>query len=62
MTLDALIVLGTAAFALLFVAAWIRRPDLRQWLEQPKYGFHDAVRGYDRACHADAPARRSPSR
>ncbi len=35
--------------SLVFVVAWLLRPDLRAWIERPKYQFHDAVREYDRA-------------
>lgn len=47
-----IIVFGSLALAAVFVAAWIVRPELRAWLERPKYQFHDAVQGYDRAQHA----------
>ena len=49
------IVFASLALALVFVAAWIIRPELRTWIERPKYQFQDAVRGYDRA-------QRAPSR
>lgn len=44
-----LIVGGTAMLAAIFVTAWIASPHLRAWIERPKYQFHDAVQGYDRA-------------
>ncbi len=47
-----IIVFGSLALAAVFVAAWIVRPELRAWLERPKYQFQDAVQGYDRAQHA----------
>jgi hypothetical protein len=47
-----LIVFASLAFALVFVLAWVVRPDLRAWIERPKYQFQDAVRGYDRAQQA----------
>ncbi|MEZ5287320.1 MAG: hypothetical protein R2712_21455 [Vicinamibacterales bacterium] len=43
-----LIVAAAVAFALAFSAAWLASPALRSWIERPKYGFLDAVRGYDR--------------
>ena len=47
-----LIVFASVALAVVFVAAWVVRPDLRAWIERPKYQFQDAVQGYDRAQHA----------
>ncbi len=47
-----LIVFASLALAVVFVAAWVVRPDLRAWIERPKYQFQDAVQGYDRAQHA----------
>lgn len=41
------IVFGSAALALAFVIAWLLRPDLRAWLEQPKHRFQGDVRRYD---------------
>lgn len=62
MTLDAVIVMGAGAFALVFVAAWLGTPDLRAWLEAPKHGFQASVRSYDRVCHAqDRPTRNTTS-
>ena len=39
----------TIVFAVVFVAAWLVRPDLRAWIERPKYRFQANVRSYDRA-------------
>lgn len=47
-----IIVFGSLALAVAFVVAWVVRPELRAWLERPKYQFQDAVHGYDRAQHA----------
>ena len=47
-----LIVFASVALAVIFVAAWVVRPDLRAWIERPNYQFQDAVRGYDRAQQA----------
>lgn len=52
-----LIVGGSLLFALAFVVAWALSPRLRAWIEQPKHGFQDAVRDYDRREHQ----RRNPS-
>jgi len=47
-----IIVFASLALALVFTAAWVLRPELRAWIERPKYQFQDAVQGYDRAQHA----------
>ena len=39
----------TVVFAVVFVAAWLVRPDLRAWIERPKYRFQANVRSYDQA-------------
>ena len=39
----------TAVFVVVFVAAWLVRPDLRAWIERPKYRFQSNVRSYDEA-------------
>ena len=44
-----IIVGASAAFTVAFVVAWFLRPNLRSWIERPKYHFQDAVQGYDRA-------------
>lgn len=44
-----IIVVTSAAASVAFVIAWILRPDLRAWIERPKYHFLDAARRYDRA-------------
>lgn len=43
-----LIVLVAVAFAVLFLAAWACSPDLRVWVERPKYRFLADVERYDR--------------
>jgi hypothetical protein len=45
------IVLASAAFAVLFAAAWLASPALRAWIERPKHRFHEAAREYDLAQH-----------
>jgi hypothetical protein len=49
------IVFGTAAFGVAFVVAWLLRPDLRAWMEQPKHRFQDDVRRYDESHAHESP-------
>lgn len=65
--MDAIVL--TAVFcAAVFVAAWLLRPDLRAWIERPKYRFQANVRSYDQAqsalgqsrAEAKSGTRRSP--
>jgi len=42
------IVFGSMLFAAVFALVWLLRPDVRAWLEQPKFQFQDATRRYDR--------------
>lgn len=44
-----IIVVASAAASVAFVVAWALRPDLRAWIERPKYHFLAAARGYDQA-------------
>ena len=44
-----IIVWTSSAASLAFVLAWVVRPDLRVWIERPKYHFLTAVQRYDRA-------------
>jgi hypothetical protein len=41
------IVFGWVLFAAVFALVWLLRPDVRPWLEQPKFQFQDATRRYD---------------
>jgi len=43
------IVIAALVCAVAFVAAWLLRPDLRAWIERPKYRFQANVRSYDQA-------------
>ena len=43
------IVLTAVVCAAVFVVAWLLRPDLRAWIERPKYRFQANVRSYDQA-------------
>ena len=62
------IVLAAIVCAAVFVAAWLFRPDLRAWIERPKYRFQANVRSYDQAqsaleqsrAEAESGTRRSP--
>lgn len=47
-TLMDAIVLAAVLFAVVFLAAWLARPDLRDWIERPKYRFQANVQNYDR--------------
>ena len=42
------IVFGSLIFAAVFGLVWLLSPDVRAWLEQPKFQFQDATRRYDR--------------
>ena len=42
------IVFGSLIFAAVFALVWLLSPDVRAWLEQPKFQFQDATRRYDR--------------
>ena len=46
-TLSDLVVWGSVALVLAFVAAWLALPTWRTAVEQPKFTFLDDVRGYD---------------
>ena len=56
------IVITAIVCAAAFVAAWLLRPDLRAWIERPKYRFQANVRRYDQAQSAEPKSgtRRSP--
>jgi hypothetical protein len=43
-----LIVLVAVVFAVVFLAAWACSPNLREWIERPKYRFLAEVERYDR--------------
>ena len=56
-----LIVFSSIVFIVLFFIAWAVRPDLRAWIEKPKYRFQANVRRYDQAQKAaDPSAKRKP--
>ena len=42
-----IIVFSAIGFAVIFFAAWLIRPDLRAWIERPKYKFQANVQSYD---------------
>jgi len=51
------IVLTAIVCAAVFVVAWLLRPDLRAWIERPKYRFQANVRSYDKAQSATGKSR-----
>jgi hypothetical protein len=55
------IVLLSALLCLVFFAAWLLLPNLRAWIERPKYRFQDQLRQYDKERKADADSQRSRS-
>jgi hypothetical protein len=44
-----IIVFSAIGFAVVFFIAWLIRPDLRAWIERPKYRFQANVQSYDHA-------------
>jgi hypothetical protein len=42
------IVLSSLVFGGLFFLAWLLRPDLRAWIEKPKYRFQKNVQDFDK--------------
>jgi hypothetical protein len=46
--MDAIVGLAVL-FSVVFLAAWLASPRLRQWVERPKFGFQAAVKSYDQA-------------
>jgi hypothetical protein len=47
--MENVVVFSSIAIAVVFVAAWMLRPDLRAWIEKPKYRFQRNVQSYDQA-------------
>lgn len=47
--IENLIVVSAIIFGVLFFIAWLLRPDLRAWIEKPKYRFQKNVQSYDQA-------------
>jgi hypothetical protein len=43
-----IIVLSAIVFAVAFFVAWLARPNLRAWIERPKYRFQANLQSYDR--------------
>ena len=56
-----LIVVLSLLLSAAFVVAWLALPDLRAWLERPKYRFQEHVQRYDRQRRDEANSRRSRS-
>ncbi len=45
------IIVGASVLsALVFLAAWVARPDLRRRIEDPKHRFLSRLERYDRQC------------
>ena len=44
-----IIVFSAAGILAAMTIAWLLRPDLRQWIEQPKYRFLEQAIRYDKA-------------
>lgn len=42
-----IVVLASVVFAAIFSVAWLVRPNLRTWIEEPKYRFQESVQNYD---------------
>jgi hypothetical protein len=47
-----IIVTLSLVLAAIFTVAWIIKPSLRRQIEEPKYGFQEQVRQYNRQCHS----------
>jgi hypothetical protein len=45
----AIIVIGSIVFGAAMTLAWLLRPDMRSWMEEPKLRFQNDARRYDRA-------------
>lgn len=41
------VVFAAMGFAVVFFAAWLASPRLRDWIERPKYRFQENVERYD---------------
>ena len=52
-----LIVVLSLLLSLAFVAAWLALPNLRAWLERPKYRFQEHLQRYDRERSNEADSR-----
>jgi hypothetical protein len=48
------IVFSAIGFAAVMFGAWLARPDLRTWIERPKYRFQANVQSYDHV-HCSGP-------
>jgi len=55
---DVIVILSTL-LCLAFFAAWWLLPNLRAWIEQPKYHFQEQLRQYDKERTAEADSQRS---
>ncbi len=48
--ITAIIVISSVLLAAIFTVAWLTNPALRRQIEQPKHGFQEQVRQYNRQC------------
>jgi len=55
-----IIVLLALAFAIVFTVAWSVSPDLRAWIERPKYRFQKNLRSYDETVQVSFEDRNRP--
>jgi len=56
-----LIVFSSIGFLAVFFIAWMLLPDLRAWIEKPKYRFQANVQSYDQEQKAGAETGKSGS-
>ncbi len=56
-----IIVISSIVFGVAFFGAWLVRPDLRAWIERPKYRFQANLRQYDRDRSEEPSSDGSPS-
>lgn len=60
MIADVIVVLSVL-LSVAFVVAWLALPNLRAWIERPKYHFQEHVQRYDRERSREADSRGSRS-
>jgi hypothetical protein len=55
------IVFSTIILAAVFTAIWLISPNVRAWVERPKYRFQSNVQSYDKAQAVNAAEERTIS-
>lgn len=55
-----IIVVASVGLGAAFVVAWLLSPDLRVWIERPKYRFLDSVRRYDQVTRPSGATKEEP--